>query len=126
MRINTAVGGKRADLGDRYFRSRWEANYARYLNWLQRRKEIVRWEYESVSFAFPVKRGTRFYLPDFRVWVTDTEYEYHEVKGYMDRQSATALKRMAKYFPHEKIVLIDAEQYRAISKWRGLIPGWEG
>lgn len=41
-----ARGGRRADIGPMYFRSAWEANYARYLNWLLARGEIDRWEYE--------------------------------------------------------------------------------
>ena len=119
-------GGRRSDLADRYFRSSWEANYARYLEWLVRQGEIVSWEYEVDSFEFPVKRGTRTYLPDFKVWVSPEKFEYHEVKGYMDQRSATKLKRMKRYYPAVKVVLIDAAAYRSIAAgvWR-LIPGWE-
>ena len=43
-----------------YFRSRWEANYARYLQWLKDRGEIVDWEYEPETFWFEkIKRGVR-------------------------------------------------------------------
>src|SRR5262245_10205744 len=40
-----ATGGRRPDLDDRYFRSSWEANYARYLNLLVKQGQIVSWEY---------------------------------------------------------------------------------
>ena len=43
----------------------------------------------------------------------------------MDTKSTTKLKRMAKYYPHIKIVVIDRAAYREISKWQRLIPGWE-
>lgn len=118
-------GGKREDLKNMYFRSTWESNYARYLNFLISKGQIKRWEFEVDVFEFPVKRGSKFYTPDFKVWASDSNYEYHEVKGYMDQKSATKLKRMKKYYPNEKLVLIQKEQYREISKWQAIIPGWE-
>lgn len=121
----SAHGGIRPDLG-RYFRSTWEANYARYLNWLKDRGEIQGWDYEAETFEFPVRRGTRFYLPDFRVTDKHGRVEFHEVKGYMDQPSRTALARMARYYPEVKIIVIDGPAYRDIrDKVGGLIEGWE-
>lgn len=119
--------GKRADLDDLFLRSSWEANYARYLNWLIGLGEIKDWEYEPDTFEFiKIKRGTRFYTPDFKVTNTDDMVEYHEVKGWMDDKSKTKLKRMAKYYPDVKIILIDASAYRAIEKQaRYLVANWE-
>jgi len=117
-------GGTRADLGI-YVRSKWEANYARYLNWLQAQGEIDHWEYEPDTFEFPVKRGSRFYTPDFKVFDPDGKYEYHEVKGHMDQKSRTKLKRMAKYHPNERVLVIAKDEMKAIGKWRRMIPGWE-
>jgi len=102
----------------RYFRSSWEANYARYLNFI---KEP--WKYEGKEWEFPVKRGTRFYKCDFYL---PTRNEYHEVKGYMDKQSKTKLNRMKKYYPEVKIVLIGADEYKEIAKFKNLVSGWEG
>lgn len=121
-----AVGGRRPDLDNRYFRSRWEANYARYLNWLVEQGQIVRWEYEPDTFEFPVKRGNRLYTPDFKVFNNDGTFEYHEVKGWMDPGSITKLKRMRIHHKHIKMVVIDAKYYRALSKQIGdCIPNWE-
>ena len=118
-------GGVRADLGF-YVRSAWEANYARMLNWRKERGEVVRWEYEPETFEFPIKRGNRSYIPDFKVWYPDGHYEWHEVKGYMDAASKTKLKRFAKYYPNEKLVLIDSKMYRAMARvLSGIIPNWE-
>jgi hypothetical protein len=121
-------GGRRDDLGGQYFRSSWEANWARYLNWLKSIGEIRSWEFESKTFEFKgIKRGSRFYTPDFLVTNKDGSQEYHEIKGYMDARSATKLKRMKKYHPTVKVVLIDKGAYVATaSKVCGLIPGWEG
>lgn len=118
---------KRPDLDNRFFRSRWEANYARYLNWLKARGEILGWEYEADTFWFhEIKRGVRSYLPDFKINNKDGSVIYHEVKGYNDAVSKTKLKRMAIYYPEIKIELIDSARYKSIERaMRKIIPGWE-
>lgn len=126
-RTRRGRGGRRDDLGGRYFRSAWEANYARYLNWLVARGEVREWSYEPETFEFPIKRGSRFYTPDFRVTERDGLVRYHEVKGWMDPRSATKLRRMARYHPGVPMVLVDKEAYRAIaSSVSGMVPSWEG
>jgi hypothetical protein len=88
-----SVIGRREDL-NQFFRSNWEANFARYLN-LKNKK----WSYEPEVFSFiehGIKRGTVTYCPDFKVgtlWV--------EVKGYLDRKGKTAIRRFARYYPRE-------------------------
>lgn len=116
------IGGKR-----NYYRSRWEANYARYLQWLKDKGEISDWAHEPETFWFDgIKRGTMSYKPDFRVWEVSGASRLHEVKGWMDTRSRTTLARMAKYHPSETIVLIDGAQYRAIRRAvMALIEGWE-
>ena len=119
-------GGTRKDLG-LYVRSSWEANYARYLNFLVGTGDILEWKYEPKTFEFVgIKRGCRFYTPDFFIRWKNGKEEYHEVKGYMDQRSATKLKRMALYFPDVVVVLIDKKRYYGIAKSvSGLIPMWE-
>ena len=116
----------RADLGI-YVRSSWEANYARYLNWLVQQKSIHEWKYEPKTFTFDhIKRGSRFYTPDFLVVANDGSEAYHEVKGWMDTRSKTKLKRMARYYPHIKVIVIGNAEMREIKKKVGaLIPHWE-
>lgn len=115
-------GGKR-----HYYRSRWEANYGRYLEWLKSKGEILEWEHEPEVFWFEgVKRGTVSYLPDFRVTNKNGSIEYHEVKGWMDARSKTKIKRMAKYHPDVKLIVIEKKQYEAIKgAVSKLIEGWE-
>ncbi len=119
--------GKRADLDGLFVRSSWEANYARYLNFLIESGNITSWEYEPDRFLFhQIKRGTRSYTPDFKITELDGSIEYHEVKGWMDQKSKTRLRRMAKYYPGVKIVLIDKPVYTEIAKqFRRVLPGWE-
>lgn len=122
-----AKGGRRADLDNRYFRSKMEANYARYLQWLKEKGEILDWKYEPIEFTFEsIKRGAgRTYKPDFLVVKLDNSDYFEEVKGYMDAVSKTKLKRMAKYFPDVEIRIVDKARMREIAKWKKLIPGWE-
>lgn len=120
-------GGRREDLDNRYFRSMWEANYARYLNWLVDQGEIQSWEYEADTFVFHGEtRGAIAYRPDFKVTERDGEVVYHEVKGWMDGPSKTRLKRMKKHYPEVKVIVIGEDEYKAIRKWKGVIPEWEG
>lgn len=110
-----------------YARSRWEANYARYLQFLKMNGHIAEWEHEPVTFWFEsVKRGVRSYLPDFRVTTNNGLEEYHEVKGWMDPRSKTKLKRMKKYHPLVRITLIESAWFRSnASKLSGIIKEWE-
>ena len=123
-----AAGGRRGDLDNRYFRSSWEANYARFLNWLIARKTITGWAYESKTFVFEhIKRGTRAYTPDFRVDYPDGSHEWHEVKGWMNQRSRTCLARMGRCYPEEKVRVIDATWFREAKRngVAGMIPNWE-
>ena len=115
-------GGKK-----KYYRSRWESNYGRYLQWLKENGEIKDWEHESDVFWFKgIKRGCMSYKPDFKVIENNNEIVYHEVKGWMDDRSKTKIKRMAIYYPNVKLIVIDSNLYKKMSKkLKFLIPGWE-
>ena len=116
------IGGQRC-----FFRSRWEANYARYLEWLRVRGEIASWEHEAQTFWFEgIKRGVVSYLPDFKVVTPGGAVEWHEVKGWMDARSKTTIARMGRYHPKEKLVVIEQKQYDEIRrKLATMIPDWE-
>jgi hypothetical protein len=118
--------GVREDLGI-FVRSRWEANYARYLKWLEARGDIAAWEYEPLTFRFEgVSRGPYTYKPDFKVVETDGTVAFHEVKGWMDSASRGKLKRFAKFYPAQKLVVIDQASYRSIARQvSSVIPNWE-
>lgn len=104
-----------------FFRSAWEAMYANYLVKLLQLKAILNWEYEPKIFWFEnIKRGIRSYTPDFRVTWQDGTVEYHEVKGWMDDKSKTKIKRMAKYYPEVKLIVIDQKQFNALKR-QGLL-----
>jgi hypothetical protein len=103
-----------------FLRSKWEANYALYLDFLIKAKQIKSWEYEKDNFIFhKIQSGTRSYRPDFKIIKPNGSIEYHEVKGYMDAKSKTKLKRMKKYYPDIKMVLIDKEVYLGLKNTLG-------
>lgn len=109
---NYEVGGKTYK-----FRSGWEYIYAQYLQLLKDQKQVKDWLYECQRFDFPgIKRGCVSYLPDFKVIYPDEHHEWHEVKGYLDKKGATRLKRMAKYYPAEKVILIRKEEIAEIKR----------
>lgn len=116
------IGGRRI-----YARSRWEANYARYLQWMKDRKEIAEWEHEPETFWFDgVLRGWISYIPDFRVTGSRGDVEYHEVKGWMDERSITKLKLMEKHHPQTTVIVIERKHYRQIEmSFARTIEGWE-
>lgn len=117
---NVQRGDYECSKGTMFFRSKWEANYALYLDFLVKNKNIKKWEYEVDTFVFEkIKFGTRSYRPDFKIHNNNKTVEYCEIKGHMDSRSKTKLKRMAKYFPQVKLVLIEKKQYQDILKKMG-------
>lgn len=98
-----------------YFRSGWEVDFACYLEILKVHGKIKGWEYEPETFWFEaIKRGTRSYLPDFRITENDGSQHYLEVKGYEDSKSRTKLKRMKKYYPDVKLEMVRRDQIEEI------------
>ncbi len=110
------------------YRSGWERNVARYLDHLVDEGTVAYWGYEVERFQFPVKRGNRSYLPDFKVFYPDGTYEWWEVKGYMDNDSKIKLKRFALHHTEEslKLKLIDRPAYHKIrDEFGAILEGWE-
>ena len=105
----SVVGGKKY-----WFRSGLEVRWAQYLELLKGLDEIVDWEYEPRKFEFEgIRSGTVFYIPDFKVEYPRLEnnhdweiIRWHEVKGYLKQKDVTKFRRMAKYHPSEKIILV--------------------
>lgn len=116
------VGGRRL-----FFRSRWEANYARHLQQLLDCGAIRDWQHEPRRFVFSrAPAGTVSYLPDFLVVDSEGGEAYHEVKGWFDGRSQAALDAMADEYPQIRLVLIRRDEYAAIQRASlGVVEGWE-
>lgn len=110
-----------------FARSKWEANYARYLQFLKDNGQIKEWNHEPRTWYFDgLKRGTNNYKPDFEVYQNNDLFEVHEVKGYMDKKSATKLKRMGIYYPMVVVKVINGEWFKNNNKMcKALLKDWE-
>lgn len=110
----SANGGFRKDLGQ-YFRSNWEANFARILT-LQGK----RWIYENKTFQLEPSLS---YTPDFYV---EDENVYYELKGRMDDKSKRQLELMRHVYPDVVVRLIDGVKYSELKlEYRDKVR-WEG
>src|SRR5262245_10087393 len=116
-----ATAGRGVDLGMTWYRSKAERNYARYLRW--QRESFL---YEPKVFIFSAIRSgkNRAYKPDFYISRLN---EWHEVKGWMDADSKIKLERMRRFYPMEKVLVIDSSFFKAVERQRlcRLVPGWE-
>lgn len=116
------IGGKRI-----YCRSKWEANYACYLQFCKDSGLIKDFLHENQTYWFTgIKRGVCSYLPDFEIILNDGTFELREVKGYMDSKSKTKIDRMAKYYPQIKLKVIDKEWFKEnTKKLKQIVKGWQ-
>lgn len=112
---SNANGGKREDLNNQYFRSNWEANYARILN-----EQKISWEYEPETFH--LSSGLT-YTPDFKIG----ENKYVELKGWYDNDSKQKIELFLKEYPHLELDLIgETEYYSLRNVFKTKILNWEG
>lgn len=110
-----------------FYRSRWEANYGRYLELQKTEGSIISWEHEPKRFFFTGNANSKIsYLPDFRVTAKCGEIEYHEVKGWMDERSRAIIDAMNIDYPEVTLVLIQQKEYNQIKKrFSNKIEDWE-
>ena len=123
--------GYREDL-KRGFRSSWEANIARILNY-----KNLGWQYEEKTFELkPPKyyskgvmrrtpedtQGFMIYMPDFVL----EDGTIIEVKGFWDNRSRTKVSQFMEQYPNEKYLVIDVDIYRCLAlKYKDIISNWE-
>lgn len=110
----SARGGYRQDL-QHYFRSMWEANFARILNLMGRQ-----WTYEPQTFQL---EDTLSYTPDFL-----SDSIFYEIKGQMNERSQRQLVLMKERYPNVIVELVDGAKYDQLRvQYKHLLrPYWEG
>ncbi|GAC1382259.1 MAG: hypothetical protein NVSMB30_29860 [Hymenobacter sp.] len=114
------IGGKRS-----FYRSRWEANYARVLQHELEKGAILSWEHEPDRFQFiNHETNCRSYLPDFKV-LTTAGIAYHEVKGWLDERSKSIFRLMAAEYPDVQIVVINAAWFKTNKHYQFILSEWE-
>ena len=109
--------GKRKDLNNEYFRSTWEANYARILKYLG-----IGYEYEPEIIWLKREDGSEIsYRPDFKIGNL-----YIEVKGFWYDDAKEKIKILKEQYPNLKLVIIDIKQYNRLMKvYKSKIKEWE-
>jgi len=116
--------GKREDLGDDFFRSPTEANFARALVSLK-----IPYEFEKRVFTFANYERKPFqYIPDFKIlphksksaWGKQFTPGWYEIKGWMNSESRSKLKRFRICYPEEAkkmTVVVYARSDRAAAEF---------
>lgn len=111
--------GKRKDLDNVYFRSTWEANFARVLR-------LMKVEYQFEPNIFWLKRSDGAdisYTPDFYLSKTN---EYIEVKGYWMDDAKMKFDLFRNQYPDIKIKVVDSPKYKMYEKrFKHQIEEWE-
>lgn len=130
MKIPQARGNKRADLG-MYFRSTWEANYARTLNY-----QNITWSYEQESFPLvdSNEEMVAVYTPDFFL----PDDKLIEIKGHAvaaddwecncSRCERDKMKMLlfAEQYPERDIDIIGKKEYTNIcATYARIVDNWE-
>jgi len=112
-RFSRCRGGYRSDL-QTYFRSSWEANYARYLNHFN-----IKWAYESTTFK--LGQGVT-YTPDFKLG----DNTYVEIKGWLTEKGKKKLNLFKLQYPGVKLILIRRQEYKELyNEYSETIKLWE-
>ncbi len=107
------------------YRSKGECNLALYLQFLKEQKLIKDWAFEQTTFTFPNEtKGAKQFLVDFDVLYNSGNFEYWEYKGWLQGVDVTKFRRVAKYRPEVKLVLVmsgkkkkDFNRIRMIKKY---------
>ena len=127
QRRNVSWRGGYRTIGDRrvYFRSAWEANYARHLNAQKASGAISDWEYEPFTFSLEANEPPYSATPDFLVRFPDGRSEFHEVKGWLDERSKRQLRLLSEQHGALCLVLIDSKVYSRLKADVATAEGWE-
>jgi len=92
------------------YRSSWEEQYARYLEYRKISSEIIDYSYEIVKLRIS---DTGLYTPDFLVWDAD-ELQFHEVKGMRREAGMVRLRTAAHQVRWARFFLVTKNK----NKWK--------
>lgn len=136
----TSKGGFRADLG-REYRSSWEANIHRLLNWFKENKVPLTGKhisFETVYVEFNHRRGgPSGYHPDFVLYMASsirvdgkTYHKTHiEITGFRDRKKQLKMQRLIEDYGNKNgIMMIEITEdiyYMLEQSYSSVIPNWE-
>ncbi|MDP2838048.1 MAG: hypothetical protein Q8O53_02105 [Candidatus Moranbacteria bacterium] len=114
-RASRGKAGIRPDISPTlYFFSRWEANYARVLNFLGKK-----WIHQPRTFQLQSQKYTPdFYLPD--------EDAYIEIKNFFSEYSLNRDRQFREIYPDLKLIVISKKEYSVLEEqYAKKIKEWE-
>lgn len=115
-KIKQYASGFREDL-EKGFRSSWEANIARLLDY-----QHISWEYEKESFPLSGDRFSGYYFPDFFL----ENNRLIEIKGFWDYNSRQKVIIFNKQYPDYQLLLLDGDIYIDLERlFIDKVPLWE-
>ncbi len=114
-----SYGGSMPDLGPIEFRSSWERNLARILNYLK-----IEWTYEPKRFWLA---DSMSYLPDFQLLSNNPwGVKWIEVKGLWNKWDKAKIRIFLNKYPAETLKIISKTEYQKLTKtYKPLISTWE-
>lgn len=102
-----AATGQKLSKGKRVrrtgYRSKLEADYARYLNLLFLAGELRTWSYEAVKLK--IGNGA-FFTPDFLVVCASGDVEFRETKGFRREAAIVRIRSAALQYPFWPFFLV--------------------
>lgn len=105
--------GFREDIGC-FFRSTWEANYARYLN-----SQNIKWKYETITYNLGLGKS---YTPDFIL----EDGTHIEIKGWLTEKGAEKIRLFQEQYPSIRLEIVDKVCYNNLkSQHQFTIENWE-
>lgn len=105
--------GFRKDL-NQFFRSRWEANFARILRYMR-----LDYDYEANRFDLI----DSVFIPDFYL---SKQNLFVEIQGFLRKTKQDKLKKFSELYPNIKLFILDAQGYGKLENvYSPLIHSWE-
>ncbi|MBS3938778.1 MAG: hypothetical protein KGZ50_09455 [Peptococcaceae bacterium] len=101
---------------DEVFRSSWEANFARILNFKQ-----IPWKYEPQMFSLKLEQHSTVYMPDFHL----PDIGYVELKGKWDAAGLRKVMLFRQQYPDLPLYTIDGDMMMSLDElYSTKVPGW--
>jgi hypothetical protein len=91
----------------RHIRGEMNSLERAYAEYLDDQDAVDSWKFEDVTLTIihPQTAKITRYTPDFAVYTTDMELEFHECKGWMEADAALKLKAASERYPHRFVLV---------------------
>lgn len=93
------------------YRSQWESDFARHLEFLRTDGKIIEWGYERIRLRIGKRSGRErmrapIFTPDFHVIEPGGRLKFYEVKGYYRESAKVRSAVAAEVFPNFVFIVV--------------------